>query len=80
MRATCITNRVHTLLIDVFHDLKSGSCFKIMCQQSFGRGIKGVAMGGPGVPVTSPPFEPFFKKKPIIFRGENAMTIMFDTV
>ena len=45
---------------------------------------KGVANGGggggvPGVPVT-PLCKPFLRKQPIIFRGENAMTIMFDTV
>ena len=40
---------------------------------------KGVARGGPGVPVT-PLCKPFLRKQPIIFRGENAMTIMFDTV
>ena len=40
---------------------------------------KGVARGGPGVPVT-PPCKPLLRKQPTIFRGENAMTIMFDTV
>ena len=35
--------------------------------------------GGPGVPVT-PLCKPFLSKQPTIFRGENAMTIMFDTV
>ena len=43
---------------------------------------KGVARwggGGPGVPVT-PLCKPILRKQPIIFRGENAMTIMFDPV
>ena len=40
---------------------------------------KGVARGGTGVPVT-PLCKPFLRKQRIIFRGENAMTIMFDTV
>ena len=35
--------------------------------------------GGPGVPVT-PLCKPFLRKQPTIFRGENAMTIRFDTV
>ena len=42
---------------------------------------KGVARGDPGVPVTPLPFVSLFlSKQPTIFRGENAMTIMFDTV
>ena len=40
---------------------------------------KGRSEGGPGVPVT-PLCKPFSSKQPTIFRGENAMTIMFDTV
>ena len=41
----------------------------------------GVARGGPVVPVTPPPpCKSFLSKQPTIFRGENAMTIMFDTV
>ena len=40
---------------------------------------KGVASGGPGVPVTHL-CKPFLSKQPTIFRGENAMTIVFDTV
>ena len=34
--------------------------------------MQGCSEGGPGVPMTS--------KQPIIFRGENAMMIMFNTV
>ena len=33
----------------------------------------------PGVPVI-PLCKPFLSKQPTIFHGENAMTIMFDTV
>ena len=45
--------------------------------------FQGRSEGGPGVPVTPPPpilCKPFLSKQPTIFRGENAMTIMFDTV
>ena len=43
--------------------------------------FQGRSDGGPGVPVTPPPLcKPFLSKQPTIFRGENAMTIMFDTV
>ena len=44
---------------------------------------KGVARGGPGVPVNHPPppfVSLFLRKQPTIFRGENAMTILFDSV
>ena len=42
---------------------------------------QGRSEGGPGVPVTPPPpfVSLFLSKQPTIFRGENAMTIMFDT-
>ena len=46
------------------------------------RGEKRSEGGGPVVPVTPPPpplCKPFLSKTPTIFRGENAMTIMFDT-
>ena len=42
--------------------------------------FKGVVRGGPGVPVTPPFVSLFLSKQPTIFRGENAMMIMFDTV
>ena len=41
--------------------------------------LVGVARGGPGVPVT-PLCKPFLSKQPTIYRGENAMTILFDPV
>ena len=41
--------------------------------------LQGRSEGGPGVPVT-PLCKAFLRKKPTIFSGENAMTIMFDTV
>ena len=40
---------------------------------------QGRSEGGPGVPV-NPLCKPILRKLPTIFRGENAMTIMFDTV
>ena len=42
-------------------------------------GVKGVARGALGCP-WAPLCKPFLSKQPIIFHGENAMTIMFDTV
>ena len=44
---------------------------------------QGRSEGSPKVPVTPPPSplcKPFLSKQPTIFRGENAMTIIFDTV
>ena len=42
--------------------------------------MQGRSEGGPGVPVTPPFASLFLSKQPTIFRGENVMTIMFDTV
>ena len=45
-----------------------------------GTPFQGRREGDPGVPVT-PLCKPFFlRKQPTIFRGKNAMTVMFDTV
>ena len=44
-----------------------------------GADLKGVARGGPRVPGT-PFISLFLSKQPTIFRGENAMTILFDPV
>ena len=57
------------------------SCWKYVI--GFLTRFTGVARGGgPGVPVSPPPpfVSLFLSKQPTIFRGENAMTIMFDTV
>ena len=67
----------------VFLSCKDTDPFFFVTLPKAGICIKGVAGGGGGWGACDPPppfVSLFLWKQPTMFRGENAMTIMFDTV
>ena len=65
--------------LDKFNKLCS--CTLEMRISTNGYNCKGVARGGSWGARDPPPLcKPFLSKQPTVFRGENAMTIMFDKV